>query len=184
MSIELVNKGTGFIYTYTGKRVSPLDMKPEDIDPLDIAHALSNVCRYAGHVDYFYSVAQHSVLVADQFEEETELRKWALLHDASEAYLGDIVAPLKYCGHFEFYKEAEERLMNVIAERFDLNLIEPPEVKEVDLKIRANEMRDLKGLETEGGFDIEIKPWLPSFAKQAYIWELYRSGIDVGHYGL
>ncbi len=76
-----------FIQTLTGRRVNPLDAAPEDIDPEDIAGALANICRFGGHCNAFYSVAQHSVIVCDLLAERgatpDELLA-ALLHDAAE----------------------------------------------------------------------------------------------------
>lgn len=105
----LLSAGKTEIETFTGRFVDVLNPKPETIVMDDIAHALAMTCRYGGHISKFYSVAEHCVLV-------TRLVKWmlehddtphtadykrvqmanALLHDASEAYLGDVVAPLKY----------------------------------------------------------------------------------------
>ena len=88
--------------TYTGKEFYPLDPNPADIDIKDIAHALSNCCRFAGHIKSFYSVAQHSVIVSELCEPENALA--GLLHDASEAYLSDIARPVKYTEQMEGYR--------------------------------------------------------------------------------
>jgi hypothetical protein len=77
----------------SGKAFYVTDPKPEDIDILDIAHSLSMQCRYNGHTKGFYSVAEHSVLVANLVP--PRLRLQALLHDASEAYVGDVIRPIK-----------------------------------------------------------------------------------------
>lgn len=175
----------GHILTYTGHFVNPLEVKPEDIYIMDIAHANSNLCRYNGHVDYFYSVAQHSIIVSQQFEDK-DLQLWGLLHDASEAYLGDVVAPLKYSGEYDFYLEAEENLMNVICDKFGLDREQPEEVDFVDKKLRNNEMRDLKSYmpvahndETMSleFFDFIVKPWLPQYAKYQFLKEAEKLGI-------
>lgn len=104
----------GWIQTFTGRRFFPLAPKPEDLDIIDIAHALAYQCRFAGHVTEFYSVAQHSVRVS--FIVPPEVALCGLMHDASEAYLVDLPRPIKVL--MPQYKEAEERLMTVIAERF------------------------------------------------------------------
>jgi hypothetical protein len=105
----LLSAGKTEIETFTGRFVDVLHPNPDTISFDDIAHALAMTCRYGGHIKKFYSVAEHCVLV-------TRLVKWmlehddtphsadykrvqmanALLHDAAEAYLGDVVAPLKY----------------------------------------------------------------------------------------
>ncbi|KKM17302.1 hypothetical protein LCGC14_1677190, partial [marine sediment metagenome] len=74
-------KGTG---TYTGRTLNIFTMGPNDVHVMDIAHALSNMCRYNGQVSHFYSVAEHCVLMArSKFPGDP---KWKLLHDAGEAY--------------------------------------------------------------------------------------------------
>jgi len=87
------NVEEGFLPTCTGRRVHIADPLPDEIDIEDIAHGLSHVCRFAGHVPLYYSVAQHSLLVSELLDERTAM--WGLLHDASEAYLHDLTRPLK-----------------------------------------------------------------------------------------
>ncbi|MBN9301656.1 MULTISPECIES: hypothetical protein [Dysgonomonas] len=82
----------------------------------DIAHALSMLCRFGGHCSEFYSVAQHSLLCADLVPEEYKLE--ALLHDAAEAYLVDLPSPIKH--RMPDYQTIEDKLMKVIAKKFDL----------------------------------------------------------------
>ncbi len=121
------------ITTFTGIRMNPLDASPRDIDAYDIAHALARQCRYNGHVQGFLSVARHSLWVSDEllgYGRRWEL--WGLLHDASEAYLGDMVKPVKYQPEMQVFRDAELRLEEVIAERFDLPWPMPAEVKEAD----------------------------------------------------
>lgn len=89
-----------WVQTITGRAVSLLDPRPDDIDIInDIAPALGRICRFNGHAAFgFYSVAQHSVIGARQMYLETQDRNLAaafLLHDAHEAYLGDITTPVK-----------------------------------------------------------------------------------------
>src|ERR1019366_9954250 len=86
------NPDDGAIRTYSGVRFKPLDPDPA-VGISDIAHALANQCRFGGHSSAFYSVAQHSVRVSEICAAEDAL--WGLLHDASEAYLVDVPAPLK-----------------------------------------------------------------------------------------
>jgi hypothetical protein len=108
----------------------------------DIAHALSNQCRFGGHVKKFYSVAQHSIIVAWQCQPEDA--PWGLLHDASETYLGDMVSPLKRDDNFGFsYREAEAKLLEAISKRFDLPGQIPPSVKLLDAKQTQWEFENL-----------------------------------------
>jgi hypothetical protein len=110
------NKTTDWIQTFTGKQFFPLEPDIELIDLMDIAHALSLQCRFAGHCRHFYSVGQHSLIVASLAPPEYILE--ALLHDAAEAYLGDISRPVK--AFMRDYRFAEFRLRLAIEERFSL----------------------------------------------------------------
>ena len=101
-----------WIETFTGKRMYFLEPTPDMIDIVDIAHALSHVCRFGGHVTHFYSVAEHSLAVSKLAENKLE----GLLHDASEAYLVDIPKPIK--AYLSNYKEIENKLMGAIAAKF------------------------------------------------------------------
>lgn len=90
-----MNSKDRWITTATGKRFYFMEPFESIVDIGDVAHALSNICRFGGHCHQFYSVAQHSILcfriASDEFKYE------ALMHDSSETYLGDIPSPLKWC---------------------------------------------------------------------------------------
>ena len=116
------------ITTYTGKTVDPFAIRPEDIDLEDIAHALSMTCRFGGHCKSFYSVAEHSVLVSERCPPEVRLD--GLLHDAAEAYLGDIPSPLKR--KLPAFEEAELNLFEILAERFGIAFPIPESVQAAD----------------------------------------------------
>lgn len=121
--------------TFTGRQFWAMDPRPDEIVIEDIAHALSMQCRYAGHCQRFYSVAEHSVHLANYVSPQNRL--WALLHDASEAYLVDIPRPTK--PYLPGYKEAEARIMAAVCDRFGLPHEMPAEVKEADNRIIADE---------------------------------------------
>lgn len=121
--------------TFTGKAFYPLAPDPEQIDIRDIAHALSMACRYGGHVKRFYSVAEHSVLISRAVPAPYALH--GLLHDATEAYLGDMIRPLKKM--MPEYRAAEDLLEQVIMKKFSLGRVMPPIVKEMDLRIVQDE---------------------------------------------
>ena len=102
------------IRTYTGKSINLLNFREKDVDINDIAHALSNICRFTGHVRDFYSVAQHSLLVSHLVGGSPRMRMLGLLHDASEAYLGDVSSPLKHSGYMDDYILLEHHVEETI----------------------------------------------------------------------
>lgn len=124
------------MHTACGIVIDPLRIRPSDIEIEDIAHALARICRYGGHVSGFYSVARHSLLVAEHVETEHAL--YGLLHDASEAYIGDVITELKHADDMSLYRSLETRVMSKIAERFGLNHPFPASVKEADVWVTAN----------------------------------------------
>lgn len=121
----------------SGRQFWPLDPRAEEIHIDDIAHALSNICRYGGHASQFYSVAEHSFYVSNFVPAELALT--GLLHDAAEAYLGDIPRPLKGQPVMAGWREAETRLEAAIAERFGIELPMPAAVKDIDNRIIIDE---------------------------------------------
>lgn len=116
------------ITTFSGIEFDLLNPTPNMIDVVDIAHHLSQVCRWAGAPTCFWSVAQHSVMVSMIVPEELQL--WGLLHDAAEAYIGDITRPLKNL--LPEIREIETRIMRVIANRFNLEWPEPSALSTYD----------------------------------------------------
>ena len=116
------------IRTYTGKVFDLKILDPDSICIEDIAHALSFVPRFGGHLKQLYSVAQHSIEAVFLVPDEHKLA--ALLHDASEAYIGDMPSPFKKL--MPDYKELENNLMIVIAEKFGFQYPLHPEVKKAD----------------------------------------------------
>lgn len=127
------------IRTYSGKYVNVFDLKPEDIDIVDIAHSLSLTCRWRGICKHFYSVAEHSIYVSDKVPREHKLA--ALLHDASEAYLGDIPRPVKQM--LPDYLKLEQKVEKVIAERFGYQYPYHVLVKEADDELLIFEWNNL-----------------------------------------
>lgn len=135
-----------WMQTATGRKVDFLKPDPASIAIEDIVHALSRICRFTGHTREFYSVAQHSLWVERRVRllggSHAEQRA-ALLHDATEAYVNDLSAPLKAL--LPSYREVEQRIWQAICERFDLPPRLPAVVKRADLEALMLERRDLLG---------------------------------------
>ena len=117
-----------YMRTYTNKWVDPFEMEADDIDHRDIAHGLSNICRFGGQASHFYSVASHSIKVFLRVKDvlknqaTNDILLAAILHDATEAYLGDIITVLKYRPEFKLYRTAEAKLNNVIESKYNIKL--------------------------------------------------------------
>lgn len=176
------------IRTFTGQMFNVLEPDPERIDIVDIAHALSNQCRFTGHVKNFYSVAEHSIHVSELVN--TEHEKCGLLHDATEAYLMDLASPIKRGTPLGvIFKELENKLWIAIAQRFDLPVAIPEDVHFADSVMLLTEKRDLMlsdpdsldeyahtWVKHEGAkaalFDIS-EPWLPKEAEDRFLTHYY-----------
>jgi len=147
--------------TYTGKCFDPMEMVPGDAEIEDIAHSLSLLCRGGGHLKYFYTVAQHCLNCAN----EAAARGWTqrlvlacLLHDASEAYISDIIRPVKR--HLTNYLETEDAIMSVILKRFGLDDLSDEENrmwKQVDDEMLENELKLMLA-----GYEDSVPPKLSS----------------------
>ena len=151
-----------WIATRSGKKLDLLTPEPDQIDIKDIAVALSRLPRFAGHTTEFYSVAQHSVLVAWQSPHDVRLQ--ALLHDAPEAYLMDLPRPVKQECHN--YRSIEGRLWRVIALKYGVPLTMDPRVKHADDVLLETEHRDL--MPHSPKWDIEYAPPLDGFGIQPW----------------
>ncbi len=119
----------GTMLTASGKKINLFDPDPEQISIYDIAASLSKICRFGGNINYFYTVAQHSCLVA--WLAEPHLVLPAFLHDAAEAYCGDVIRPLKKMLGAK-YDDIEEQMLKAIFYRFGLNYSDYPLIKEYD----------------------------------------------------
>lgn len=187
---------SGICQTHSGRAWNILDPDPNAVEIEDIAHALSNQCRYNGHTNQFYSVAEHSVRVASCLPEEHQLA--GLLHDAAEAYLGDIIRPLKPL--IEGFEAIEERTMEAILEGLGLSHIDVyhPVVDHADkLTILATEGRDLMHSEVwkrwcpelytdeffAAALPSKIRPWSNIKARRLFLDAyFYLIGEDEPHY--
>lgn len=169
-----------WIQTFTGRRFPIWDPQPEDVDPWDIIHALARLCRFTGHATTSYSVAQHSVLAAEQFEPgPVALQLRALLHDAHEAYVGDLSRPIKSC--LPRYQTACRLIQRAVLRRFGLaeqDEAADAEIKHVDNRLCLTEARDLMGVtdlgswrETLAGarpYQWPISAWGPTVAERMF----------------
>lgn len=139
--------------------------KEEDIDINDIAHALSNLCRYGGHSPKFYSVAQHSVLCSlkgKNLQEQLEL----LMHDASEAYLIDLPKPIKM--QIPQYIEIEDNLLAIIFKKFNLTFPLTDRVHKVDYELLEYEYERFHVNQK-----LEFTYWSPEEAKAKFLARYY-----------
>lgn len=128
------------VMTASGRLVDVEDFRPEDLDTGDVIHSLSNLCRYNGHTKYFYSVAQHSVFVS-QLGTTRDAQLWGLVHDWPEAYLGDIVRPIK--ARMPGIEDLEMRILHAIGERLGLCWPIPSEVWRNDNAMLSREVLEL-----------------------------------------
>jgi len=167
-----------YIQTSSGRWLNPFEPDPEQIDPADIARALANVCRFGGHTRVFYSVAQHSVIVSELVQErggDVEDVFAALMHDATEAYLGDMPHPIKHRSPLgAVFKEAEDRLEAVLQARFAIKP-DVPEIKRVDRALLATERGAFSSIswdwpELEGvePLELELTAWPPDEAARRF----------------
>lgn len=175
-----------WLETASGLQFQFLSPQPEQIDPFDIALALSRACRYGGHTTRFYSVAEHACHMADWVlrqpwgDEEKALT--ALHHDDSEAYIGDLPSPIKR--HMSQFKEAEDRIDAAVAERFGTEYPHPKWLKWVDTCIlldeRAQVMRKSGNVWGVDEFSelyqpLGIRLWnvlgrFPAWAEREWLW--------------
>lgn len=124
-----------WLQTFTGRKFYPLKPEPEDVCIDDIAHALGMLCRFGGHTNRFYSVAEHCYLLSYAVAPENALH--ALLHDATEAYIQDLVRPLKY--QLPEYRQIENGVWGAITLHLEIPLVIANEVRDFDTRMLLNE---------------------------------------------
>jgi hypothetical protein len=140
MTSNLVNENglkTGKIRTFSGLLFDVLNPDPADIRIEDVAHHLSNICRFTGGTRFHYSVGQHSLI--GSYLVPKEHARCFLLHDTPEAYINDMARPVKYLEGMGLYRDTEQSIWLAVAEKFDLPVDMPACVKEVDDKLCATE---------------------------------------------
>lgn len=162
-----------WIQTYTGRRFWPMDPRSDEVFIEDIAHSLAMQCRYAGHCLRFYSVAEHSVLMARHLLQAhgRTMAMYGLLHDASEAYLVDVPRPVK--PYLLGYSAAEDRVSDAVFTRFRLNPALPAALKEADNAILANEIENMMPMEWQKRLppklDLQLQYWTPERAEVEFL---------------
>lgn len=153
-----------------------------DIDIADIAHSLANICRWNGHTKRFYSVAEHSFLMARYAVEkggDVPLAVMCLMHDAPEAYLGDVTRPLKRALG-EQYRAMEDRAWGLVCEKFCLTpwLDRMEQVHELDNRMIGDERAQAMCNPPEGfhwdlpdipALGVVINFWEPHVAKSKFL---------------
>jgi hypothetical protein len=163
------------IETVSGRMVDVLNPQPEDFDIKDIAISLGNLCRFNGQVKRFYSVAEHSVLMMDNVPAEYGI--YALLHDAAEAYISDVVRPLK--ANMPWYKDLEGKLLDAIFASLDLPAFNPTAwavIEKVDLAMLAMEKHHVMASTAHWPTLVGVKPmddkprfWSPENATRVFM---------------
>jgi uncharacterized protein len=180
-----------WIQTFLGGMFFPMDPRADEIDIEDIAHSLSMQCRFCGHCTDFYSVAEHSVLIAHwllTYGAPNHIALWGLLHDATEAYLTDVPRPVK--PFLVEYRPAELRLQRAVAERFCLPREIPQEVHDADRRILTDEMQQIMApppavwATHAEPLGVTIECWEPTRAKSEFlcVYEFlveHRKGVSV-----
>lgn len=168
--------------TRNGIEYYPMDPRPEEVLIDDVAHALSRICRFGGHVNCeWYSVAEHSILVSEMCDPKDALE--GLLHDAAEAYVGDMVSPLKRSmKEFSAVERLNHRAISTaLGIRYDM----PYSVEEADLRMLLTEagrfMPNTQGFPTFAApysdSEIVFKNMRPDIARDAFLrryWELVK----------
>ena len=169
---------TPYVSTFSGNRFYPLEPRIDRVAIEDIAHGLAYQCRFNGQTCEFYSVAQHSLVVASLVP--PGLRLAALLHDAAEAYLGDMVKPLKVL--LPEFAAIEDKVTLIISEAFGVDFSDYAPIKKADLIALATEKRDLMPhsverwayLDLVRALPAPIVPMSPRDAKLAFLDEFAR----------
>jgi hypothetical protein len=166
-----------WIVTNSGKKFHPFNPNPDDISLLDIAHSLSLQCRWNGHIDSFYSVAQHSVMVSRIVEEiDPEHSLEALMHDAAEAFTSDVPLPIKMA--LPDFMVMEKRVEKAISEKFSLNFPWPKSIKKADrialnteaIHLFDHDVLNLLDINVDTSRnDFWIEPWYPTEAETQFL---------------
>lgn len=168
---EIIEKS--WVITLSGNRFSILKPEPDAIEIEDIACALARQARFNGHTKFFYSVGQHSCLGAE-VSPTKDIALHMLFHDATEAYIGDLVSPVKAL--LPDFEVIESRIHWAISKKFNLEFPLPKVVKQIDRRLLATEVRDLItkdlsswNIKPDEPFDFPIIPWPPEVTEARFL---------------
>jgi hypothetical protein len=154
--------------TYTGKIFDYENLSPDNVDIEDIAHSLSNLCRFCGHISEHYSVAQHSVLASIHVVDSQYNGIEALLHDATEAYMADVPSPAKKM--LPGYRALENKIWKeAIAPKFNLSHYMSQAVHNIDKILLEIEMNQLFYDKNSHDPLFIIEPLPPKEAKELFL---------------
>ncbi len=162
-----------WIQTVSVRRFHVMDPVPAEVYIEDIAHALSLLCRFNGHCLRFYSVAEHCVRVSRVLDDDRDAALWGLLHDAAEAYVGDVPRPVKRL--LARFDEVEDRILRVVLTKYGLGWPAPAAVWRADDQLLVTEARDLMHEPPEPWglaatpLPAAIEPWPPEEARHAFL---------------
>lgn len=164
-----------WIQTYKGNVFDIVNPTDDMIDIEDVAHSLSLQCRYNGHCKKFFSVAEHSWIMSKIVSKDAAV--YALLHDAAEAYIGDVPRPIKLL--IPEIKKIENNILQVLLEKFQVILSQEiiDEVKTIDnrMLLTEKEFNMQEGLEWGSLKDVEVLKlkklfyWSPMLAEKHFL---------------
>ena len=178
LETDTAYKAVNYIETYTGRAVYPLSPKVEDVSIIDIAHHLSQQCRYSGATSWLYSTAQHCCLLADYVEKVMKGSPidclQILIHDAAETYLVDMPRPIKqHMPEFRMWDRAIQMCVRSWVGLGDVPL--PPWQDDLDSRIIVDERAQvMSDSGNDWGHDLEplgivVEPWFPVHAEQRFL---------------
>ena len=170
----------------SGNYLSLVDPKPDQFTLFDISCALSKICRFGGQIRDFYSVAEHSYHCAKIAKKDglsKEIQAAALLHDASEAFMGDVVKPLKLL--LPEYVKLERHMESVIAEKYGVDF-SPKEIKKIDMEMLIAERRAMfpkdsnkwTGEDEVRKINVRFRKWDHTRAESSFTWLANHLGIS------
>jgi uncharacterized protein len=162
-----------WVVTLSGHRFDILNPSPDEVVLTDIACSLARQARFNGHTRFFYSVGQHSCLGA-QVSPTKDIGLQMLFHDATEAYIGDLVSPVKAL--LPDFEVIESRIHWAICEKFGLEFPMSKVIKEIDRRLLATEVRDLIthdleswNIKADEPYDFPVIPWPPEVTEARFL---------------